>query len=445
MLSESHLKAAILICSSAVLLTMVARYLKDREHFLLDSSTYVVLLSLLYIALPTYVHIETRQTVLKASFQTILYSARYSVYFVAVISLYYVAKGLWAHAGRRSGWRWTLHGTNPRAKETPERQPILIPIRETVIYAMYSVIVLYLGVIYVVHFPSVKVLWSNRVLASEFAKPIYLAHKIPFIFYVTASLSIYLCLKKHSSKYLLLLLPFVLFNLATAAREFLYSALLLTIGVRIILKQKVYLSLVLIVTLILVAIGPVRATWRRGIQFENLLAVPGEFLLSAEAGYTILESSRSVDVPSLLVYSVGAVFTPMLMRAVMGGNPNFSWILCEDAGKLWFGLGGSLLCEVYSTKSQWIRIVYPFLLIGYTILINKLLRLRNFFGILIFLFFLAGTHALFRTGVIYFSCQPLYYGIYAASWYWVSRVLCDRRTHLGSEGPLRNSRYVYAG
>jgi len=371
---------------------------------------------------------ETRHTVLNTPFPTILHSARYSAYFMAVLSFYYVAKGFLTSAARHKKACSVLQETPACESAEPRTHISLIPVRESVLYVLYGIVVLYLGTIYVVHFPSVKELWSNRVLASAFGTPIYSTYKITFIFYVTASLSVYLCLKKRSSKYLLLLTPLVLFNLATSDRDFLYSTLLLTIGVRIILKQKLYLSAVLIVAVILATMSTVRATWRRGIQFENLLAVPGEFLLSAEAGYTILQSKHSVDVPSLLVYSAGTLATPMVMSAAMGGNPNFSWILTEEAGKLWFGLGGSLLCEVYSTKSRSIEMAYPFIVIAYTIMINRFLRLRNFFGTTVFLFFLAGTHALFRTGVVYFAFQPLYYAIYAASWYWLAYLVYQRKT-----------------
>jgi hypothetical protein len=441
MLSEPVLKASILICCSGVILAMVVRYLKDPEGLFLDSSTYVLLLSLAYIAVPTYVHLDTHETVLKASFETILYSARYSVYFIAVISMVYIGKLLLCVAGF-NGCIYN-RGRRTDATETASCGHVpLVPIRETVIYTLYALIFVYIVAIYLVHFPSVTVLWSNRVAASAFGTPIYLRYKITFVFYMAASLSIYLCLRRCSSRYLLLLLPFVLLNLVTSDRDYLYSATLLAIGVRTILKERVPVSVVVGVMVILAAIGTVRATWRHGVQLDRVLTVPGEFLISAEAGYVILQSRESVDVPALVAYSLGTVFTPMAANALLGGNPNFSWILREEAGRLWFGLGGSLLCEVYSTKNRAIEIVYPFLLMGYTIIINKLLAHRSFFAVLVFLFFLAGTHSLFRTGIVYSSCRSLYYGIYAAGWYWLSYMLYKQKGLLYKSRAGHIARYV---
>jgi len=140
----------------------------------------------------------------------------------------------------------------------------------------------------------------------------------------------------------------------------------------------------------------------------------------------ILESNRSVGLIELVAFSIGKVLTPMLITLIMGGDPHFGTIIAADS-TLAFGLGGSLLSEVYAVKSQFLYWVYPFLIIAYSCMINSILRRRNFFGILIFVFFLAGSHRMFRSGLIYVSLEPLYYYIYAASWYWLLKLQFQKR------------------
>jgi hypothetical protein len=113
------------------------------------------------------------------------------------------------------------------------------------------------------------------------------------------------------------------------------------------------------------------------------------------------------------------------MSALFGGAYNFREIINIES-MLHFGLGGSLLSEVFSFKNNYIYFLYPFITIGCLEFYNFLYARFNFFGMLIFLNFIYLTHSVFRSGIIFSMTDPVYYAMYGGLWYWVSKFVISR-------------------
>ncbi len=136
----------------------------------------------------------------------------------------------------------------------------------------------------------------------------------------------------------------------------------------------------------------------------------------------MIESQLSINIIEHSVYSIGKIITPQVMTALFGGVPNSAKII-EAESPLLIGLGGSLLNEVFSAKTSFLYIIYPFIAILYLELINYIRMRTRYFGVLVFIFYLTSTHSFMRGGIIFVSMEPIYYALYAASWYWITKMI----------------------
>ncbi|MCF6324135.1 MAG: hypothetical protein L3J89_07420 [Gammaproteobacteria bacterium] len=216
-----------------------------------------------------------------------------------------------------------------------------------------------------------------------------------------------------------MLLPFITLDLMTTGRDFLYQSLMVWIVILLIQNRKIPIVKLVLACFLVTSFEVIRVVWKRSFEWEEFLFIPGELRLSAESGLLILESNKSVDMLAYVIYSIGKVFTPQAMTILFNGTPHFSKIITEEASFLHFGLGGSLLSEVFSFKNNIALILYPFLIIVYLEFINLLRRKGGMFGLLVFVYFLMSTISMFRAGVLFAGVDPFYYAIYACIWYWV--------------------------
>lgn len=406
---ESLLSSYVLLVGAVALATVAYRYYRERDLVFWDAGTYFVLLMCLYVAVPAFVHVETGVTALGASYETIRFSAQYSLYFMFVVAVYYLIKALRSPAERHQS-RCGVQG-----------HITLAPISNNVIYGIYAVIVTYVLAAFFLSSPGIYSLWSDRLLASALSMALNETYKIQLMFAITVSLIVYLTMKNGGKRYLLMLLPFVALNLMTTGRDLLFQSLMVAIAVYLLTGTRIPVLKLAAISVLIVSIEMLRATWAGPFELGSYVFVPGELLNSAETGHLLIESQRSVSLLDLVLYSLGKIFTPQLMMALFGGVVSFRDIVTAESQAA-FGLGGSLLSEVFSTKNYYLYVLYPFIAIAYLESVNLLRARAGYFGILVFVFYLISTHWIFRGGVIFVSMDPLYYALYAAGWYWILRM-----------------------
>jgi len=403
---NAHLSDYILIVGLIAIGTVCLRYYRERDAIFLDSSTYFVLLMCLYVAVPAFIHVVTGKTRVAASYETILFSAKYSLYFIFILTIYYLFKALRTRVNQK-GSAYVV--TKPIA---------LVPINNIVIYGLYAVLVGYILTAFFLNSPGISQLWWNRKLASAFSMNFNAAYKVQFIFSVVVSMIVYLTVKNGKKRYIAMLFPFIAMNLMTTDREFLYQTILVSIGVFLLTKTKIPVVKLAIFSFLTVSIQVARVLWtRQHFELGAFLFIPGE-VNTVGAGYVIIESMMSINFVESLFCSLEKVFPFLPMAALSGGPVHFRKIINVE-WLLYSGIGGSLLSEVFSFKSYFLYILYPFITIFILESINKIRCSMGFLGLLIFIFYLTKTHSIFRSGIIFSSMIPIYNALYAAIWYWL--------------------------
>ena len=347
---NTHLSVYILIVGLIAIGTVCLRYYRERDAIFLDSSTYFVLLMCLYVAVPAFIHVETGKTRVGASYETILFSAKYSLYFIFILTIYYLFKALRSRV-KQKGSAYVV-----------SKPIVLVPINNIVIYGLYAVLVGYILTAFFLNSPGIYQMWSNRKLASAFSANLNATYKVQFIFSVVVSMIVYLTVKNGKKGYIAMLFPFIAMNLMTTDREFLYQTILVLIGVFLLTKTKIPVVKLAIFSFITVSIGVARVLWKRGyFDFGAFLSIPGE-VNTVEAGYVIIESIMSINFFESLFYSLERVFPFQPMAALFGGAAHFREIINVE-WQLYSGIGGSLLSEIFSFKSYFLYIIYPFITI----------------------------------------------------------------------------------
>lgn len=409
-MTDEQLKNYLLLSCVLVLVVVVMRFFREKDYIFWDSSTFFILLSLLYIGIPAWVHLYLDRTIIGASYETIRFSGQYSLYFLSILIFYYAFKIFL-----------------PSSRHAITNTIMLLPVSNGVIYLVYALIASYVLLVIYFNTPGLNILFSNRGEGSSFFLLINKTYKVTFIFFSVVSMVLYLALRKKRGRYIVMLFPFVIIDFITAGRTFLYQSLMVWLFVLLVNDRKVPLGKFTLLGIFIILIEMFRTSWVDYFLLDTWLwFLPQEILITAETGFLIIESDRSTDMFSYVAYSIGKVFTPLVMSMFFDVVPDFKPIIAHETN-VETGLGGSLLTEVYSFKSTALLIAYPFLAIVYLELLNHLRRVAGFFGILVFLFYIMSTHSIFRAGFISTGFEPIYYAIYAVSWYWFIAILTPGR------------------
>jgi hypothetical protein len=333
-----------------------------------------------------------------------------------VLSIYYLFKALFSQA----------KADFPVNSKNNIKRVSLAPIKHNVIYGIYTILVTYVMLSFFLNSPGIYEMWSDRMLASIFMSDLNETYKIQFVFAVSTTIIVYLTLANSRNIYIIMFSPFVLLDIMSTDRDFMYQAMMISLCLLLLTRTKIPILKLVVFSLFIISIEMIRVSWQGSFEFRKLLFIPGELLLTKEAEYLIIESKMSTDLFNLLIYSFGKALSPQVMNNLFGGVPNFREIIDAES-QLHFGLGGSLLSEVFSIKNYLLYIIYPFIVIIYLEIINVFRCRFGFIGILIFIFYLSSTHSVFRSGIIFTSTEPIYYAMYATSWYWIIRMSFPNR------------------
>jgi len=414
---DTHLSCYILFVSLIAVLAVIFRYYREHDAVFWDASTYFLVLMCLYIALPAYIHTLNPVTLIGASYETIMFSGKYSLYFISIVTIYYLIKTVFPLLKKRR----TTHGFCISIA--------LVPISNGAIYLIYAVITTYILSAFFLNSPGIFNLWTDRAMAAHFKMTFNATYKTQLMFAITISMAVYLTIKNGVNKYIAMFIPFITMDLMTTDRSFLFEAFMASIGILLLTKTKIPVIKLAFISFIIVSMEVIRSSWQENILLSQLQFIPGELLFTTESSYIMIESKLSTNIFEYSLYSLGKIFTPKVMDVLFESTPHFANIINAESTLL-TGLGGSLLSEVFSAKSLILYILYPFVAISYLEIINFIKYYAGYFGILVFVFYLFSTHAIFRNGIIFTSVEPIYYTVYAASWYWFAKIFfADRLKH----------------
>ncbi|MES9902113.1 MAG: hypothetical protein ABW168_05450 [Sedimenticola sp.] len=403
MLSDLVVSNSILLNIALILFVIAYRYKVEKDRVFFDACTYYIILTVLYVLIPAYIYIDTGKTLVGSSYSTIQLYANYSLYYSSVLTIYYIFNGI-ISALKKS------HSSNQSDSN--------ILVSHGVIICIYLLLIIYVIAVYSTQLPSISSLWSDRAMASLITNDINKYYKTQFIFVVIVSLVIYLVKRYSEYRFILLLMPFVVIDLITTSRGFLFQTLFIYILTLLITNKKVPAFKVLLLSICIAFFAVIRVIWYRDFQIDEFFIIPRELLNTAEATFLVIESSSSINAFHTILFAIGKVFSPQLVNLLAGKVPHVGSILASDS-PLHFGLGGSLLSEAFSFKSTLMLIIYPIITAIYLTIINYFVRRFGFFGLIIFAFYLLSIKTIFRTGLIFTSMEPFYYFIYAMAWYWL--------------------------
>jgi hypothetical protein len=409
-MTDAQLKNYLLLTCVLVLVVVVMRFFRERDYIFWDSSTYFILLSFLYIGVPAWAHLYQDISIIRASNETIRFSGQYSLYFLSILIIYYAFKIFL-----------------PNGRQAIPNTILLLPVSVGVIYLIYALITSYLFLVLYNTCPGLDVLLSNREMGNSFLYSINKTYKITFLFYTVASLILYLTLKKKGTRYVLMLIPFIAIDFITAGRTFLYQSLMVWLIIHLVDSRKLPIIKFALMGCLIISIEMYRTSWLDYFLLDrSFWFLPNEILITTETGFLIIDSDRSTDVFSYINYSIGKVLSPQIMSILYDEIPDYKSIIAYESN-VETGMGGSLFTEVFSFKNTAWLIAYPFLAIIYLEFLNYLRRVAGFFGILVLLFYVMSTHSIFRAGFIFVGSEPIYYAIYAVSWYWFIAIFIPGR------------------
>jgi hypothetical protein len=392
---ENILKNCLIILATITTATILTRYFREKDKIFWDCSTYFIVLSIIYVFIPA-ISIASQEGILSDSEYFII---KYSLYFGVVMSVHYIYKTF-------------------RKVQLIEKNINIKLIDKRIIYIPYIILTVSITMIYILNYPGFSEIYQNRSIGANTLVILNKDYKIVFIFHIVATFALYLSIKQNKIKYLIMLIPFGIMDLLLLSRVFIYQILTITLVIFLINRRKIPIFTLSCLSISLVLMEYVR---NFGIEYlitnEITYTLPSEIITTAKVGILILESSLTNDASNYIIYSLGKIFTSTIIEKVFTEIPNYNFIILNETTLR--SLGSSILCEVFSFKSNFMLIIYPLFAIFYLEFLNFIINRTAIFGVVLFMNYLMVTHSIFRNGYINVLTEPFYYTFYAFSWYWI--------------------------
>lgn len=284
--------------------------------------------------------------------------------------------------------------------------------------------------------PGIGVLWSSRRLAADFWRDFNSVYKLMFYFYFVTSVVLYLVLKERRVKYLFLLAPFVMFDLATTSRTYLLFCLMIVVFCFLAQNRKVNIPMLCLIGISIVAMEVIRAYYQWGTAFfgSGLVAfMPKEFMYTTLSSYIILDSAEKVDLGYFILHVLSRSVAPGIFQSFYGDALYWFRQIIDANSNVSFGLGGSLFSEIYAIDSEVLYIFYPVMVSSFFILLSSVRGKLGFFGLLLTVFVILQIYPMMRTGFFYNIFSIPYYFIYTFCWYWILRLIFKKSFYLETE------------
>ncbi|MDB2389805.1 hypothetical protein N9X12_01080 [Alphaproteobacteria bacterium] len=365
-------------------LTAICIYSRKKQYLVYDYLIVTFVFSGLYVLVPRLLLSADRIPALQIfSPSSIAVSELkdYSDYFIIVLSLSTLI------------WTFLSKSKKQLTKTILNHQNFYIS--KNLIYFIYFII-LFQFILFLVEAPSLQNLWIDRIKASGFKNWFNSMYKTQFLFILLSFCILSLSLQNNSKKPLFLIIPFVLMDLYTSDRTFIFQFMMLFLVLMYFLNKEIKLRYVLLLSFIFPIISIYRA-FLSGWEMSINSLIPGELYNTYVANLIILDSNETIKIfPKLL----RIIIPEFIIDNLVSTKYDFKLILAENS-PLQYGLGGSILSEPLSSGSTLFKYIYPFILVGYSLLMIFIFKyLPNYFGCSSYMLAYLTTHTLFRGGVI---------------------------------------------
>lgn len=388
-----------------------------RSFFVYDYVFLIFIFTGLYVLIPLLViKFGTIPALLlfRTTTSSIEYLISYSEYFLLIIS---GCTYLWLLLTKNS---YFYFNKNLEEAESSASIKNLIPLFFILVIAQFFIFILIA--------PDPFYMWSDRVSASQFKTDFNSIYKTQFLFFLLSFLVVLAICKTRNMKYLLFLLPYLIMDIYSGDRSFLFQFFMLWCVSNYSLNKKIPLFQYVFIPLLMLLIEVIRG-YIAGWQLSAANLIPGEVLNSYTANFIILDSGDVLSVKPLLLK---ILLPDILVDSLYPGNKNFGLILSENS-TLNYGLGGSILAEPLSLNSNFWAFLYPFLLFFYGMVIVYIHRsLPLTLSIIVYTVAYLTLHTLFRGGVFYSINVTIYYLVIAFAFFQLLKFVPTKSVKLNS-------------
>ncbi|MGV1045285.1 hypothetical protein [Limnohabitans sp.] len=274
----------------------------------------------------------------------------------------------------------------------------------------------YAAVVLTANLPNIISTIGDRSLASALKTSLNEQYKLMLTMNIGCASIIALSLLNKKFKYVILLAPYLAFDILFLARDYLFIAMVVIFVIRIFNGGEIKMKHGVYIFLILYAVEFFRASWNReSLMAEGisaLIQMPGELIGTTMATFVVADSMEKTELLSYLAHNIlffwlpgslrPEIFTDLLsVRDVLSEHSPFTW-----------GLGGSLLSEV-AILPNFMMWIYPTIFIVYSLLYGYIIsKVNRYNGAIVLFFCITNVLAIQRGGILYASLIPLYYFIY---------------------------------
>lgn len=274
----------------------------------------------------------------------------------------------------------------------------------------------YAAVVLAANLPNIISTSGDRSLASALKTSLNEQYKLMLTMNIGSASIIALSLLNKKFKYVILLAPYLAFDILFMARDYLFIAMVVVFVIRIFNGGEIKLRYGVYIFLILYAVEFFRASWNReSLMAEGisaLIQLPGELTGTTMATFVVADSKEKTELLSYLVHNILFFWLPGSLRPdIFTDLISVRDILSKYSPFAW-GLGGSLLSEAAILPS-FMGWIYPIIFIVYSLLYGYIIsKVNRRSGAIVLFFCISNVLAIQRGGILYASLIPLYYFIY---------------------------------
>ncbi|MBH0015102.1 O-antigen polymerase [Pseudoalteromonas sp. NGC95] len=282
--------------------------------------------------------------------------------------------------------------------------------------------------------PSIISLWQSRRVSADYWADFNSQYKFVTFSYMVISAVTYSVIKEGKPHLLFLLIPFVFFDILTTSRSLLLFCLLGFVFNWVAVGRKPPNLTVFICSILLISIEFVRGlfAWGELAAYDSILItlMPKEALNTTMSSFIVMESNVKVESLPFLFEVISNFFRPGVFSGLYADSISSFRDILDAESQFEFGLGGSMLSEIYALDSTLIYYLFPFIVCAFFWGIHKVSEKLNFLGIILNLYLITQIYSMYRIGFFVSVPNIIYYIIYSFSWYWILSILLRNKNQV---------------
>jgi hypothetical protein len=371
----------------ASIVLLLAKQFKSSQYlFYLNPFNYFYIFTILYLIVPILFYSNSISGAYLIEPYVDIHNSYllYSEYFISILA---------------------IHGLIRQSFISNIRRPLKILFRIDKSFLFYSscLITLYISLVILINHSNFD-FFGNRVVNVENYAYFNSKFKLNFASYVLVGLVVYQIASTSKLKYISFLSPILIFDLLTFGRYYLFlffSVLLISF---LLLNRKIPILAVGLLGVSIISVEFIRAIVGGSLNFDLLVIIPGELLL------TYIHTIKDL-------YTGQQLITPSEYFDIILAKLSFISSFSNEISS--YKPPQNFLGEVFFMDSKIFKYTYPFLVLLILEFLYFIVNKTYFLGIITLTFYVILLPVLFRNGIIIGFFELLYYLIYAVPWYFL--------------------------